>query len=73
MKVAIIGTTGYGGVELLRILHTHPEFHIQSIHSTKGEDPIWKEYPHLFSINNQVLEKIQPEEIAEKAAKKRWG
>ena len=67
MKVAIIGTTGYGGVELLRILHTHPEFHIQSIHSTRGEDPIWKEYPHLFSINNQVLEKIQPEEIAEKA------
>ena len=37
MKVAIIGTTGYGGVELLRILHTHPVFHIQSIHSTKGE------------------------------------
>lgn len=67
MRVAVIGTTGYGGVELLRILHTHPVFHIQSIHSTRGEEPIWKEYPHLFSINNQVLEGINPEEIAEKA------
>ena len=65
MKVAIIGTTGYGGVELLRILNTHPEFQIQSIHSTKGEHPIWKEYPHLFNINDQVLEEIIPEKIAE--------
>lgn len=67
MKVAVIGTTGYGGIELLRILHTHPEFHIQSIHSTRGEVPIWKEYPHLYMINNQILEGIEPEEIAEKA------
>jgi len=67
MKAAVIGTTGYGGVELLRILHTHPVFSIQSIHSTRGEEPIWKEYPHLFTINNQVLEGIQPEEIADKA------
>ena len=50
MKVAVIGTTGYGGVELLRILHTHPVFHIQSIHSSRGEAPIWKEYPHLYAI-----------------------
>ena len=67
MKVAVIGTTGYGGIELLRILHSHPVFQIQSIHSTKGEVPIWKEYPHLFNINNQVLEVINPEEIAEKS------
>ncbi|KAA9027537.1 N-acetyl-gamma-glutamyl-phosphate reductase [Niallia endozanthoxylica] len=67
MKVAVIGTTGYGGIELLRILHSHPVFQIQSIHSTKGEVPIWKEYPHLFNINDQVLEVINPEEIAEKS------
>jgi N-acetyl-gamma-glutamyl-phosphate reductase len=67
MKVAVIGTTGYGGIELLRILHTHPEFHIQSIHSSRGEAPIWEEYPHLYGINNQLLEGIEPEEIADKA------
>lgn len=66
MNVAVIGTTGYGGIELVRILHNHPVFHIQSIHSTKGDTPIWKEYPHLFDINHQVLEEIIPEKIAEK-------
>ena len=65
MKVAIIGTTGYGGIELLRILNNHSEFQIQSIHSTKGDTPIWKEYPHLYNINDQILEEINPEKIAE--------
>lgn len=65
MNVAVIGTTGYGGIELLRILHNHPVFHIQSIHSSRGEAPISSEYPHLFDINKQKLEKIIPEKIAE--------
>ncbi|WP_428911361.1 N-acetyl-gamma-glutamyl-phosphate reductase [Niallia sp. Krafla_26] len=67
MKVALIGTTGYGGIELVRILHNHPVFHIQSIHSTRGDAPIWKEYPHLFDINHQSLETINPEKIAQEA------
>jgi len=67
VKVAVIGTTGYGGIELLRIIHNHPVFNIQSIHSTKGELPIWQEYPHLYHINNQILEEIIPEKIAENA------
>lgn len=67
MKVAVIGTTGYGGVELLRILQRHPVFHIQSIHSSRGEAPIWDEYPHLYQINNQTLETIEPEKISEES------
>ena len=67
MKVSVIGTTGYGGVELLRILERHPVFHIQSIHSSRGEAPLWQEYPHLYQINDQQLESIEPEKIAEKA------
>jgi N-acetyl-gamma-glutamyl-phosphate reductase len=64
MKVSIIGTTGYGGVELLRILHQHPTFNIQSIHSTKDEIPIWEEYPHLYHLLDKNLEPIDPEKIA---------
>lgn len=67
MKVAVIGTTGYGGIELLRILQRHPVFHIQSIHSSKGEAPIWEEYPHLYQLNNQTLETIEPEKISEES------
>ncbi|KAB2330887.1 N-acetyl-gamma-glutamyl-phosphate reductase [Bacillus mesophilum] len=67
MKASIIGTTGYGGVELLRILHQHPEFDIHSIHSTSSEDPIWKEYPHLFPVMNGKLQPIDLDEISAKA------
>ncbi|MDQ0268765.1 N-acetyl-gamma-glutamyl-phosphate reductase [Cytobacillus purgationiresistens] len=67
MKASIIGTTGYGGAELLRILNHHPEFEIQSIHSTKEDLPIWHEYPHLYKIVNQKLQGIHPDEIAANA------
>ncbi|MGG0719113.1 N-acetyl-gamma-glutamyl-phosphate reductase [Robertmurraya massiliosenegalensis] len=64
MKISIIGTTGYGGVELLRILHGHPVFKIHSIHSTKDELPIWHEYPHLFQIIGNQMERIDIEKIS---------
>ncbi|MEQ2525708.1 N-acetyl-gamma-glutamyl-phosphate reductase [Bacillaceae bacterium CLA-AA-H227] len=64
MKVSVIGTTGYGGVELLRILHRHPVFNIHSIHSTKEEVPIWNEYPHLYNILESQIEKINFDRIS---------
>ncbi|MFE8700350.1 N-acetyl-gamma-glutamyl-phosphate reductase [Cytobacillus sp. FJAT-54145] len=67
MKVSIVGTTGYGGVELLRILHQHPEFVIHSIHSTKEEVPIWNEYPHLFGLINKNIEEIDYDRIGEES------
>lgn len=67
MKVSIIGTTGYGGAELLRILHNHPNFHIQSIHSTKEDIPIWHEYPHLYDLFEKKIEKTVAEQIAKQS------
>ncbi len=34
MKAAIIGVTGYGGAELIRILQRHPYVSIHSVHAT---------------------------------------
>lgn len=67
MKVSIIGTTGYGGVELLRILHSHPEFDIHSIHSTKEEVAISDEYPHLYGIIDKKMSSIDADEISEES------
>lgn len=67
MKVSVIGTTGYGGLELLRILHTHPVFKIHSIHSTTNELPIWNEYPHLYHILDKNTEPIDHEKIADES------
>lgn len=65
MKVSVIGTTGYGGIELLRILHTHPSFQIHSIHSTKNEVHIWDEYPHLYDILDKKIVTVDYDQIAE--------
>ncbi|WP_188456952.1 N-acetyl-gamma-glutamyl-phosphate reductase [Virgibacillus oceani] len=65
MKIAIIGATGYGGAELIRILNMHPEVSIHSIHSSSQQNkPIHESYPHLESITEQVLQEIDAEKIA---------
>lgn len=67
MNVSIVGTTGYGGIELVRILHRHPEFNIQSIHSTKDEVPLSDEYPHLYGISDKRMEGIDYDKIAKES------
>ena len=68
MKVAIIGTTGYGGIELLRILNNLRSFKFNRSDSTKGDTPIWKEYPHLYNINDQIFRRNNSQKIAENTA-----
>lgn len=67
MKVSIIGTTGYGGAELFRLLHHHPVFKIQSVHTTRDEIPLFKEFPHLNGITDLKLEQIDTGDIAKQS------
>ncbi|MDZ5470319.1 N-acetyl-gamma-glutamyl-phosphate reductase [Bacillus sp. 31A1R] len=67
MKVSIIGVTGYSGVELLRILHSHPVFDIHSIHSTKVDRSISEEYPHMLHIIDKKVEDIDFDRIGEES------
>ncbi|MDQ0202655.1 N-acetyl-gamma-glutamyl-phosphate reductase [Pectinatus haikarae] len=56
MKVSIIGATGYAGVELLRILHNHPEADIAYLTSeSSAGKKISDIYEHLRGIYDQVL------------------
>lgn len=65
MKIAIIGATGYGGAELIRILHQHPEVSIHSFHTSSQEGlSISQSYPHLQTVVEKDLELIDPKEIA---------
>ena len=34
IKVAIVGVTGYAGMELLRLIHAHPYVQVVSVHQT---------------------------------------
>lgn len=68
MKAAIIGATGYGGIELLRLLTHHPHFTITSIHSFSGTgEEITALYPHLTKHVSHTLEEIDTEKIAKDA------
>lgn len=65
MKVGIVGATGYGGAELLRILYAHPKFTIVSLYTSSQEgNNIEGHYPHLTGLFPQNLEEIDPVKMA---------
>lgn len=68
LKVAIVGSTGYGGVELIRILLQHPQVEITSVISASSAgEPIAAGYPHLNEIVCDTLDGVDSKEIADKA------
>ncbi|EAD5841808.1 TPA: N-acetyl-gamma-glutamyl-phosphate reductase [Listeria innocua] len=68
MKVSIIGATGYGGLELIRMLHQHSSVDIATLHSFSTQsETLANFYPHLKGLESSPLEKINPAEIIEKS------
>ncbi|HBM3438393.1 TPA: N-acetyl-gamma-glutamyl-phosphate reductase [Listeria innocua] len=68
MKVSIIGATGYGGLELIRLLHQHSSVDIATLHSFSTQsETLANFYPHLKGLESSPLEKINPAEIIEKS------
>ncbi|MFC4354167.1 N-acetyl-gamma-glutamyl-phosphate reductase [Chryseomicrobium palamuruense] len=66
MKIGIIGATGYGGLELIRILHTHP--HVTEIHvfsSSEQDIQISNKYAHLVNIIDHSLQPIEIDRLKE--------
>lgn len=68
MKVAIIGATGYGGIELIRLLEQHPYFSIASLHSfSQVGECITNVYPHLRNVLFHTLQEIDVKTIGKEA------
>ncbi|MBD2868425.1 N-acetyl-gamma-glutamyl-phosphate reductase [Paenibacillus sp. IB182493] len=68
MKVAIVGSTGYGGVELIRLLASHPLAEVTSvISSSSAGTSITEGYPHLTGIREELLDDVDPAAIKAKA------
>ena len=64
MKVAIIGATGYGGLELIRFLHNHPEVEKMDLFTSSEEGVIFSsKYGHLLNIQDVPLQKIDYETL----------
>jgi N-acetyl-gamma-glutamyl-phosphate reductase len=66
MNAAVIGGSGYGGIELIRLLSHHPEIQLGAIvsHSQSGKE-VAEVYPHLTNIIEGELEALNIDRLAE--------
>ena len=67
IDTAIIGVSGYTGVELLKILIQHPNFHITYVATSEGGETISQLYPSLKSVFEIEVSKIDIDEVAQKS------
>ncbi|WP_240374832.1 N-acetyl-gamma-glutamyl-phosphate reductase [Bacillus piscicola] len=64
MRIAIVGATGYGGIELIRLLHNHPAVEDIAVFSSSQEGKTMVEnYPHVTDIIKLSLESIDPDKL----------
>ncbi|KGE20424.1 N-acetyl-gamma-glutamyl-phosphate reductase [Paenibacillus wynnii] len=68
LRAAIVGSTGYGGVELIRLLQSHPNVEITSVISSSSAGvPIEEGFPHLTGVFERSLDGVEAAEIASRA------
>jgi N-acetyl-gamma-glutamyl-phosphate reductase len=68
LNVAIVGASGYTGLELIRILHGHPEVTLTCLTSEQSAGRNISEiFPTLRGRCDLILENLEPVRVAEKA------
>lgn len=67
-RVAILGPTGFAGLELLKILLRHPEVEISALAGRRqGAPRIDEIFPSLAGRTELLVEDLTPEELADRA------
>ncbi len=68
LKVAVVGASGYTGVELLRLLYSHPQVTVTCVTSEQSAGkPVAALFPSLRNRYHQTLENLEPVRIADRA------
>ena len=68
LRIAIVGSSGYTGGELYRILLHHPKAAVTAVTSEKSAGkPISSIFPHLAGLTDLLCEPLDPDGIAKKA------
>ena len=68
ITVAVIGASGYSGLELVRLLLQHPQVKITVVTSERyAGQPLDQLFPSLLPLLNMPLEPLEPEKIVRKA------
>ncbi|AZV46053.1 N-acetyl-gamma-glutamyl-phosphate reductase [Nautilia sp. PV-1] len=64
ISVAIVGASGYTGLELIKILLNHPHFEISGLFGSEGGERIEEIYPSLKSVFECEIQKSDTEKLA---------
>ena len=65
-RVAVIGASGYGGLQTLRLLKKHPHFSVSYLGGERSAGKRWREIcPFLTLEDDPYVEIADPEKIAE--------
>jgi len=64
IKTAIVGASGYTGLELIKILINHPYFEINELYTTEGGGKITDIYPSLEGVFEKEIKKADISSIA---------
>lgn len=67
MNVAIIGASGYTGLELIKLLITHPKFNITYVANSTGDINVQDLHPCLKDVINIDVQKASAKEVAQVA------
>jgi N-acetyl-gamma-glutamyl-phosphate reductase len=66
-RVAVVGASGYTGLELVKILHAHPKFEITYVGTSMGGEKLSELHPSLKDIVEFDVQKSDAKEIAREA------
>jgi N-acetyl-gamma-glutamyl-phosphate reductase len=67
INVAIIGASGYTGLELVKILINHPKFNISYLANSSGDTKLSTLHPSMQDVYEIDVEKADVKEVANKA------
>lgn len=68
IKVSVVGATGYAGIELVRLLYSHPEVELVHLVSQSfAEQPISNIYPNFKGLLDKACSKLDIDKIAEES------
>ncbi len=67
INVAIVGASGYTGLELLKILINHPQFNITYIANSTGNITVQDLHPSLEGVLDMEVVKVDAKELSSKA------
>ena len=66
IKVAVIGASGYTGLELIKMIINHPHFELSYVATSEGNTSLSALHPSLLGVHECAVEKADAEVVAKR-------